>query len=133
MKLSLPFSISSRLLPELRIGKASIQLEYDLGAPDDEGRTVYRWIIDLPEGENEKSFSSNDLRSGCGGGNLFEGFTSLLSFLEAAGESYRYNGEQGENSGSFPLEVTKWAAQNLDEISLLRLDLEGGGPGLLEE
>jgi hypothetical protein len=48
----------------------------------------------------------------------------LLSFLSAAAESYRYKGMEGENADLFPAEVTAWAAQYSDELSMLAFELE---------
>jgi len=128
MKLTQPFSISSRLLPALTIGGATIQLEYAM-REGREGRTRYQWIIDLPDGTEH---TGNDLQSGCQGGNLQEGFQSLLSFLAAAGESYRYKAMDGENSDLFPEPITLWASLNADEIGMASLELEET-PGLIEE
>ncbi len=128
MTLRSPFQISSRLLPALHIAGAWMQLEYSR-IPRREGRTRYRWTIDLPNGE---SFSKDDLQSGCQGGNLQEGFESLLSFLDAAGESYNYRGPDGENADLFPPAVVQWAADNSDQIFLAFQGLEDS-PNLIEE
>ncbi len=103
----------------LQIGKAFISMGQ--GERNSEGRTQYGVFIDLPDGSEHEI---SDLRSGCQGGSLQEGFSSLLSFLGAAAESYRYSEEQGENSDLFPLPVTQWAADNSDEISMLRLEID---------
>lgn len=129
MILRSPFFISSRLLPAIKVGGGTIQLQYsDLS--DTEGRTRYKWVVDLESG---KSFSGNDLRSGVGGGNLKEGFISLLSFLSACGESFARHGEEGENSDLFPLEVAKWAADNCEEISFALFEIEEGESEGIEE
>ena len=129
MTLNSPFSISSCLLPALEIGGAVIQLEYASRAGRD-GRVRYRWTIDLPDGS---SHSGDDLQSGCGGGSLQEGFESLLSFLSAAAESWRYAGSNGENSDLFPRPVVKWAAQNSDEIGMLECEIEESESDLIDE
>lgn len=128
MKLHSPFEISPRLLPGLRVGKAWIQLTYSKRAGN-EGRTRYQWTIDLPDGSEH---SGDDLQSGCGGGSLQGGFESLLSFLSAAAESFRYRGGNGENADLFPAPVVQWAADNSDEISLLSLDVSELGALILE-
>ena len=128
MILKQPFIISSRLLPVIIIGGAEIQLEY-AKQEGREGRTRYRWTIDLPDGTTH---TGNDLQSGCQGGNLQEGFQSLLSFLTAAGESYRYKAMDGENSSLFPEPVTMWASLNISELEMASLELEEN-PGLIEE
>lgn len=130
MKLHSPFLISSRLLPALQIGGAWIQLEYSHTVLN---RDHYRHTIDLPSGE---SFSDSDL-SGHGG--LQEMFCSLLSFLDAAAESYRYHMdydkavEADSNATLFPREVVEWAYQNSDEISMTRLEIEESETALIEE
>lgn len=141
MLLNSPFFISSRLLPALSVGDATIQLEYSRN-PGRDGRTRYTWTIDLPD---SKSFTASDLQSGAGGGDLKEGFISLLSFLSACGESFAYRGfdgaacgpslteSDGENSDLFPLEVAEWAAANQDEIAMARFEIEESEEELIEE
>ena len=121
MILHCSFEISSRLLPCINVGGACVQLEYSK-VPGKDGRTRYKWIIDLPD---RKSYSNCDLQSGCQGGNLSEGFSSLFSFLRAAAESWKYNGSKGENSNLFPAPVVEWAAQNSDEIGMIAFEIEG--------
>ncbi len=119
MKLQNPFIITPRLMAGLRIGGAFISMGQ--GERNSEGRTQYGVYIDLPDGSEHEV---TDLRSGCQGGSLQDGFASLLSFLGAAAESYNYKGEQGENAHLFQLPVTRWAADNADEISMLNLEIE---------
>lgn len=130
MKLHSPFKISSRLLPALEIGGASIQLEYSK-RPGSEGRTRYYYTIDLP---GHSTAQGQDLQSGCQGGNLREGFISLLSFLSAAGESFRYHRGMKEDSNTdlFPKEVCQWAARFSDELTMAQIELEEN-PDLIEE
>lgn len=131
MILHAPFEITPRLLPGLRCGNGWIQLEYSGSKPD--GRTRYRWTIDLPDG---LEFSGNDLASGCGGGNLQQGFNSLLSFLSACAESVRYRehtGQAGENADLFPHAVGQWAAKNSDALDMLKLEIEESKETLIEE
>lgn len=126
MKLLFPFEISPRLVPALNVAGAWIALEYAANERTNEGRTPYRWTVDLPNGE---SFTGTDLQSGCTGGSLCEGFESLVSFLSAAGESFNYaerrgfDGMKGENSSLFPRPVTVWAAENCDELGVLAYEL----------
>jgi hypothetical protein len=96
------------LLPGIRIGNVEISIEY-AKRPGDEGRTRYRWRID---GIGKKSYSGEDMQSGCQGGNLQEGLGAFLSYLEVA-ENYL-----------FPKPVTKWAKQNSDEIGMYRIEIE---------
>ncbi len=119
MILNSPFLISSRLLPALQVGGATIQLEYAKRQGRD-SRTRYQWTIDLPNGQE---FTGDDLQSGCQGGSLQNGFASLLSFLSAA--SY--------DDGMFPDAINEWAKQNSDELSLLSLEIEESEIDLIEE
>jgi len=108
-----PFKISSRLLPSLTIGGADVQLEYVCTGSD--GRIHYQWTIDLPDGQ---TFTGDDLRSGCQGGNLLQGFESLFAFLTAAAESYKFKGWDGENAQIFPKPIVEWAATNIDDLGI---------------
>lgn len=133
MKLNSPFIITPRLMAGLQIGKAFISM--GPGHRNSEGRTVYKCFIDLPDGTEHEI---TDLRSGCQGGNLQEGFASLLSFLGAAAESYRYrqcdwvNIGEDDNASLFPRPVVEWAYQNSDEISMLECEIEESELELIE-
>lgn len=120
MLLHSPVEITSRLLPGVRVGGASISIEY---AGHREGRQVYRWFIDL----DGQEFTDDDLKSGAGGGSLQDGLESLLTFLAACGEAVAYSdrsGHESENCDLFPREVAEWAAANRDELSVLAYELE---------
>ncbi len=119
MKLNHPFEISSRLLPAVRVGKSTISIKFSGETSD--GRARYEYFIDTPEFE----YSSRDLKSGVCGGSLQSGMESLLAFLGAAAEAHRYSmsGRTSENSDLFPANVTEWAYQNSDEISILECEL----------
>ncbi len=130
MELHKPFMISSRLMPGLEIAGATLSL--DTGKETSEGRTCYQVWIDLPNGTEHEI---TDLRSGCGGGSIQEGFKCLLSFLSAAAESRQYRertGRTGENEELFPADVVDWASQNSDEIGMLQCEIEDT-PGLIVE
>ena len=132
MELHQPVMITSRLLPGLKIGEGSISIEYDRQASSEIGRIRYRYYIDLPDFE----YVDNDLQSGCQGGNLQSGLSSLLSFLSACGESYRYEMSgispftwkysigESDNNDMFPKQIAEWCYQNSDELSLLACELE---------
>ena len=84
-------------------------------------RQIFEWTIELA-GEQ---YREADLRSGRGGEpSELRMLETLLAFLAAAGESYRYNGMEGESSSLFPEPVTKWAAENADAISMEQSNLE---------
>lgn len=121
MKISSPCIITPRLLPGLHIGGAFVSIEY--GEPNNDGRTTYVYYIDLPDFEYE----SNDLASGCQGGDLQDGLESLLAFLGAAAEAKNYEdrtGRKSENADLFPAEIVEWAAQNSDEIAAAQYELD---------
>lgn len=118
MTLNSPVQITSRLLAGVQIGDTEISIGY--AGETSDGRTRYEYYID----SEAFNHHAKDLKSGCGGGSLQEGLESLLSFLGAAAESWRYSGKDGENSDLFPEAVCEWAAQNSDEISMLAIELE---------
>ena len=121
MNLKHPFIITARLLPGLKIGTAFISIETT--GTTSEGRTRYRYHIDAEGFE----YSNEDLKSGCGGGSVEEGMTSLLSFLDAAAESaghYMRTGSKGDNFDLFPDQVTQWAYNHSDEIAMLQCEIE---------
>jgi hypothetical protein len=120
IELKEPFFISSRLLPAVKVGDATISIEYAGNEPD--GRVRYRYFIDFADGTEHVG---EDLRSGVRGGSLREGMESLLSFLEACSESRRHGlDEPGENADLFPDNVGEWACQNDGEIASVRLWIE---------
>lgn len=119
MILKSPFMITSGLMAGVQVGGATISLGY--GYYNSERRMVYSCFIDLPDGTE---YEIADLCSGCHGGSLQEGFASLLGFLSAAGESFRYAGMKGENSTLFPAPVTEWASENAEDIAMLGLEIE---------
>jgi len=128
MQLKRPVIITSRLLPGVIVGGAFVSIEY-AKRPGRDGRTRYQYHIDLPESERGErlSLSADDMQSGCQGGSLQEGLTSLLSFLSACGESLSYatrTEEPGENADLFPAVLAQWAAQNSDELGALACELE---------
>lgn len=130
-----PFEISSRLQPSVRVGGATINLEYSK-RPGRDGRTRYSYTIDLPDGSEH---SGDDLQSGRCGGDLQGGFKSLLSYLGACGEGYSYQeqtGRAGENADLFPEAVAKRADEHADELTMLACEIEesvDAGHQLIEE
>jgi hypothetical protein len=119
--LTAPAIITSRLMCGVRVGDATLSIEYGGGTSD--GRRAYRYYIDLPDGTE---YTNDDLASGVGGGSLQFGLESLVGFLAACGESWNYDhdGERGENADLFPANVAEWAGQNSDELSCLSSELE---------
>lgn len=119
IKLTNPVIITSRLLPGLRIDGAELSIEF--GGHTEEGRVKYHYFIDIP---GIKTYENDDIKSGRGGGTLQEGLASLVAFLSAAGESFRYSGKDGENADLFPTKVVQWAAEHGDELSMLSSELD---------
>ena len=132
MILHKPFKISSRLMPALQIADGWISLDLSNHVSRD-GRAIYDVWIDLPTGE----YHITDLRSGVGGGSLVRGFSSLLAFLSAAGESFNYQqrtgGRPGENIDLFPPDVVRWVDEHSDEINMLQYEIDELGEGLIVE
>ncbi len=68
-----------------------------------------------------------------------EGFASLLGFLSAAADSYRYRGTdwdritEDDNASMFPREVVDWAYMHSDEIYMLGLEIEESETALIED
>ena len=86
-------------------------------------RMTFEWTIELAG----QQYREANLKSGCGADpSESEMLGTLLTFLGAAGESYRYDGMEGESSNLFPEPVVKWASENVEEIALAQYDLEEG-------
>lgn len=110
MTLSHPFSISSRLLPSVAIGKGSEQVTVSLSPSG--------FILDGPFGEHK--VTDLTLR---GNPSIESAFETLLSFMSAAAESFRHNGMDGENADLFPAEVTEAIAQVSSELESVWFEL----------
>lgn len=118
MILHSPFEISARLLPAVRVGKATISIE--IAGTTGEGRTCFRYFLDTPD----FGYFNDDLKSGCHcGGTIQEGMQSLLGFLVAAGEEWDCD-SKGDCESGFPDNVSQWAYQNSDELSMLECELQ---------
>ena len=117
MKLNSPFIIGPRLCPSVQIGSGSDSLFLSL---DESG-----FILDGSFGEHR----IRDFRPGMGRHSVESLFESILSFMEAAAESFRYaerngkDGMEGENSGLFPKEVTECLAKLSDELGMIRFEI----------
>ncbi len=113
--------ITSRLLPGVRVGDATISIAWAKRAGSG-GRSRYQYYIDGPGIEHE----GDDLQSGAGGGGLQEGMSSLLAFLGAAAEAYAASmrGRESDNADLFPAAVNEWAYQNDSEIGSLQFELD---------
>jgi len=123
MILRSPCIITSRLRPGVRLADgSSISIGYSPRSGD-AGRVRYEYVIDMADGQ---SCEGSDLQSGCGGGTLREGLSSLLSFLAAAAEAYSagMRGRDSDNADLFPEDVCEWAYQNSDELSMLQVEVD---------
>jgi hypothetical protein len=110
MTLSAPFLISARLLPAVSIGKGSEQITVSLSPSG--------FILDGPFGVHR--ITDLTLR---GNPSIESAFETLLSFMLAAAESFRYKGMDGENSDLFPAPVTEAIAQVSSELESVWFEL----------
>jgi hypothetical protein len=110
MKLSAPFLISPRLLPAVAISKGEEQITVSLSPSG--------FILDGPFGEHR--VTDLTLR---GNPSMESAFETLLSFMAATAESFRYNGMGGENADLFPAEVTEAIAQVSSELESVWFEL----------
>lgn len=125
MKLSSPFSISSRLSPAIQISKG-FTLSFDC-----EKR---KFVLDLPDHYeywlDDFRFPEGRIAGDTNEDVLQKGFSAVLSFMSACAESRRYatrNGKsamEGENSGLFPDNVGELCEQFSDEIGMLAFEIE---------
>ena len=108
-----------------------LELGVELERETAEGRSQFVWTVSHAEagGELAELERGNDLRSGVGAGADYPAMLgTFLSFLEAAGESYRYHGnrmEAGSNTDLFSEVVCELAYRFADELSMARVELEG--------
>ena len=110
MTLSAPFLISSRLLPAVSIGQGQEQITVSLSPRG--------FILDGPFGVHR--VTDLTLR---GNPSIESAFETLLSFMSAAAESFRYRGMDGENSDLFPAEVTEALFQVSTELECVWSDI----------
>ncbi len=110
MTLSAPFLISARLLPAVSIGKGEEQITVSLSPSG--------FILDGPFGEHR--VTDLTLR---GNPSMESAFETLLSFMSAAAESFRYRGMDGENADLFPAPVTEAIAQVSSELESVWFEL----------
>lgn len=121
-----PFEIGPRLLPAIRCKDAWIYCE--ALSRDHEGRTVYRWTVDLPG--RKRAIRGTDLKSGIDGGTVQEGFGSLLAFLSAFGDSLYWDSRRRpheskrENSSLFPRSLADFAQEHYEALSSIGMEIE---------
>ena len=111
MILRAPFMISSRLLPAVSIGQGPEQITVSLSPRG--------FILDGPFGEHKVT----GLRLSPLCKSVESAFETLLSFMTAAAESFRYRGMDGENADLFPAEVTEALFQVSTELECVWADI----------
>ena len=111
MILRAPFMISSRLLPAVSIGQGPEQITVSLSPSG--------FILDGPFGEHKVT----GLRLSPLCKSVESAFETLLSFMTAAAESFRYRGMDGENADLFPAEVTEALFQVSTELECVWADI----------
>ena len=111
MILRAPFMISSRLLPAVEVGQGPEQITVSLSPSG--------FILDGPFGEHKVT----GLRLSPLCKSVESAFETLLSFMTAAAESFRYRGMDGENSDLFPAEVTEALFQVSTELECVWADI----------
>jgi hypothetical protein len=128
MVLNKPFEISSRLLPAVKIGDCTISFEA--------GKDWF--YFDFSDGKEfvEKNWNAGGMRR-TGVEHIREAFSSILDFMSACGESYRYKMSHPDSEPDcltlFPEEMREYCYQNSDELSMLSLDLQENGSELIQE
>jgi hypothetical protein len=103
--------ISSRLLPAVSIGQGPEQITVSLSPSG--------FILDGPFGEHK--VTGLHLSPLCK--SVESAFETLLSFMTAAAESFRYRGMDGENADLFPAEVTEALFQVSTELECVWADI----------
>lgn len=111
MILRAPFMISSRLLPAVEVGQGPEQITVSLSPSG--------FILDGPFGEHKVT----GLRLSPLCKSVESAFETLLSFMTAAAESFRYRGMDGENADLFPAEVTEALFQVSTELECVWADI----------
>ena len=111
MILRAPFMISSRLLPAVEVGQGPEQITVSLSPSG--------FILDGPFGEHKVT----GLRLSPLCKSVESAFETLLSFMTAAAESFRYRGMDGENADLFPAEVTEALFQVSTELECVWSDI----------
>ncbi len=128
VSVSAPLFISSRLMAALAVeGDTGGIINLEHTGTNGEGRQTYRWLIETHD--HVELGQGDDLSSGVGDEpNFTSMMATLLSFLGAGAESYRYtmDGHTSDNADLFPPAVMEWAYINDDALGVLHevLDAE---------
>lgn len=130
MKIVAPMIITSRLLPGIRVGDASISVEID--GYEEGPRAQVRYYIDRPGADTYTAADVSapvytDDRQDGGARILRVGLATLLSFLASEAEAYEYamRTHTGAPSEGWlcSAEIAAWASLNEDEIAMAGLEL----------
>ena len=103
MILHAPFFISSRLLPALKVGDATMHLERTTWAGLCE---TAHFILEVP---GHEPYEDRRLHSAMGFGSRVYAFENFLGFLECSAETT-------EENELFPEWVREWAAESIEDI-----------------
>lgn len=120
LKMSGPFKISARLLPAIEIDKCWISF--------DASKNYFHFDFADGQEHTEKTWNAGAMRRAHDGAYVQSAFESILSFLSACGESYRYKmsnpKSEPENLDLFPEFMHEWCYSNSDEFIMLECELQ---------
>ena len=121
-----PCMITSRLLPGIKVGDATLSIEYS--DCDKYGRKEFSWFVDVP---GVGDFEGASL-SGMGG--LQSALGDLCYFLGHAGDWFNSMVKDPEDEKPlFPPALCEWAGENVDALEMVRMDLEEGDKLIQED
>ena len=131
LELESPLSISSRLLPAVKVGDCTISIEPT--GRTDEGRISVRAFFDRP---GRKTYVDESLSTGCGARWDSAGvrltMESLVVFLSAAVESRNHRQRRGaetidddSNESLFPPFIVRFFDEHSSELESLSCELSG--------
>lgn len=121
LELRSPLVIGPRLLPALQVGDSWVYVTPE--APDLSGdlhRTIFRVIIDTPDGEIYNDADLNVVTQTNPSDTVREAMRSAVSFLCYEGDHYPHSPE--EDSWLFNAAVAEWAYQNEGGLSVFSDD-----------
>jgi hypothetical protein len=123
-------SPSTRTILARQAGSLSLAVWHDGSEPDELGgyRQRYAYRIASTAGPGIPPVDGRDIRSGVGDAiDTIRSMGTLVNFLSAAGEAYRYDMDHpggSENRDLFPGWVPEAAYLNSDELAMLAMELE---------
>lgn len=125
-----PMFIGPRLWPAYNIGNVgTVHITPD--HYDDRGCLVWRYAV--TDADGQELCQQADVMDGAGWDvNVVATMESLLGFMGAAGDAYRYEMENGagssENGKLFPPAMMEWCYVNSDEIGQASFELTAEQP-----